>query len=55
MKTKEKIVMKKLFELYANDLIEIYQKQGEKSFRVVALSMGLKKKDVDMTIKDLKK
>ncbi len=51
---KEKKVMELLVDCFSNDLIEIYKTQGEKSFRVVAESMGLKKKEIDAAIKDLK-
>ncbi len=55
MEKQEKKVMKLLLDSFTNDLIEIYKTQGEKSFRAVAKVMGLKKKDIDVTIKDLKK
>ncbi len=55
MDKQEKKVMELLVNRFADDLIEIYNKQGEKSFRAVAKFMGLKKKDIDVTVKNLKK
>jgi len=54
MKNKEKQVMEKLADCHSNDLIEVYEEQGEKAFRNVAKFMGLKKKDIDSAIKELK-
>ncbi len=54
MKSKEKQVMEKLVDCHSNDLIEVYEEQGEKAFRSVAKFMGLKKKDIDSTIKEFK-
>ena len=55
MDKKEKKVMKLLVNCFTNDLIEIYKTKGEKSFRAVAKYMGLKKKEIDIAVKDLKK
>ncbi len=55
MNKQEKKIMELLADTYTNDLIEIYKKKGEKSFRAVAEYLRLNKKDIDVAVKDLKK
>lgn len=51
----EKIVEKALVKTFTNDLIEIYNTQGEQAFRNTAKFLRLTDEDIEDTLIDLRK